>query len=101
MAATSAPCPDCIALEGEPVSVDPHGALTAPDGVEGLGDGSLHGTYRCHGTTARATRNCDGDSCKAPRFGTLKRRTRAILRVFAGTALAHVFAGAACASRQT
>jgi hypothetical protein len=53
MTATSAPCPDCIALEGEPVSVDPHGALTAPDGVEGLGDGSLHGAYRCRVCGAR------------------------------------------------
>jgi len=57
MTATSAPCPDCIALEGEPVSVDPHGALTAPDGVEGLGDGSLHVAYRCRVCGARMVGN--------------------------------------------
>jgi hypothetical protein len=53
MTATTTPCPDCIALEGEPVSADPHGALTAPDGGEGLRDGSLHATYRCRVCGAR------------------------------------------------
>ena len=53
MTATTPPCADCIALEGEPVSADPHGALTAPDGGEGLRDGSLHAAYRCRVCGAR------------------------------------------------